>query len=108
MPSFSIIINTYNRGPFLQDAIVGLSELDYDDFEVVVVNGPSTDNTEEVLAGWAGRIKIGHCPEPNLSMSRNVGIELAAGDCVAFIDDDAVPHPSWLKVIAPHYTNPRV
>lgn len=108
MLRFSIIINTYNRGSHLNDAILGLSELDYPDYEVIVIDGPSTDNTEEVLAGWRDRIKIGKCDQPNLSMSRNVGIQMASGDIVAFIDDDAVPHPQWLKRLAVHYADPGV
>ncbi|MGB8413480.1 MAG: glycosyltransferase, partial [Candidatus Binatus sp.] len=106
--SFSIIINTYNRAVLLEDAILGLSELDYYNFEVIVVNGPSSDHTEDVLDKWKGKIKIGRCEEPNLSMSRNVGVELASGEVIAFIDDDAVPHPSWLRQLAPHYLNQNV
>ena len=49
-----------------------------------------------MLAEYRGRIKVGRCPECNLSMSRNIGIGLAAGEAVAFIDDDAYPDPAWL------------
>jgi glycosyltransferase involved in cell wall biosynthesis len=102
---FSVVINTYNRGSSLDDALNGLSELDYPTFEVVVVNGPSTDNTAQVLADWQGRIKIGHCNVANLSVSRNIGIQMAEGDVVAFLDDDAIPHPQWLSRIAGHYVD---
>lgn len=105
---FSIVINTYNRATLLEDALLGLTELDHDNFEVIVVNGPSTDGTERILERWKDRIKLGTCAEPNLSMSRNKGIELASGDIVAFIDDDAVPHPKWLKRLEVHYSNPDV
>jgi cellulose synthase/poly-beta-1,6-N-acetylglucosamine synthase-like glycosyltransferase len=107
-PSFSIVINTYDRALYLDDAIRGVLQLDYPDFELIVVNGPSTDRTEEVLARWEGRIKAARCDEANLSVSRNVGIGQAAGDIVAFLDDDAVPHPQWLKRLAPHYAQERV
>ena len=108
MLSFSIIINTYNRCVYLEDALLALSELNYVDYEVIVVNGPSTDNTEELLSRWGDRIKVGRCPEANLGMSRNVGIQMASGDIIAFIDDDAVPHPDWLKHLASHYYDSRV
>jgi glycosyltransferase involved in cell wall biosynthesis len=107
-PSFSIVINTYNRARYLDDAIRGVLQLDYPDFELIVVNGPSTDRTDEVLARWEGRIKTAHCDEANLSVSRNIGIGMAAGDIVAFLDDDAVPHAQWLKRLAPHYAQERV
>lgn len=108
MLRFSIIINTYNRGGYINNAILGLSELDYPEYEIIVVNGPSTDNTDEVLEGWRDRIKIGKCDQINLSMSRNIGLQMAAGDLVAFIDDDAIPHPDWLKRLAIHYADPAV
>jgi glycosyltransferase involved in cell wall biosynthesis len=107
-PSFSLVINTLNRGAYINDAITGVLQLDYPDFELIVVNGPSTDHTEQVLARWAGTIKHCHCDAANLSISRNVGIAAAAGDIVAFLDDDAVPHPDWLNRIAPHYARPHV
>ena len=50
------------------------------EFEVVVVNGPSTDDTTTVLARWAEGIRIVECPEPRLSKSRNLGIAAARGD----------------------------
>lgn len=106
--SFSIVINTLNRGRWLGDALSGLRGLTYPDFEVVVVNGPSTDGSQAIIDGFAGCIKIGRCPDANLSMSRNIGIEMAAGDVVAFIDDDAVPRPDWLNQLAHHYAYPTV
>lgn len=98
----SIIINTYNRASTLGNTLNSLGYLDYPDFEVIVVNGPSTDGTDRLLAGFKG-IKTGSCPLPNLSMSRNIGICMAEGDIVAFIDDDAVPEPEWLSRIVAGY-----
>ena len=107
-PPASVIINTYNRGPYLNDAIAALRGLDYPDFEVIVVNGPSTDNSADVIAGWGGAIKALDCDEANLSVSRNVGIAAAAGDFICFMDDDAAPHPQWLKRLAVAYRDPEV
>jgi hypothetical protein len=92
----SIIINTWNRADGLATALDALDHLDPSPFEVVVVNGPSTDHTEDVLARWSERIKVGTCPDRNLARSRNVGLALASGDLVAFMDDDAYPDPAWL------------
>lgn len=105
-PSFSIVINTLNRANYLNDAIAGVCQLDYPSFELIVVNGPSTDHTDEVLAPWGDQIKLRNCDVPNLSVSRNVGIAAADGDIVAFLDDDAVPHPDWLNRLSPHYADP--
>lgn len=106
--SFSIVINTYNRAKLLNDAILGLSELDYPNFEIIIVNGPSIDYTQQILDNWKDKVKVGYCSLPNLSMSRNIGIEMGSGDVIAFIDDDAIPHPSWLTQLSHHYLNPIV
>ncbi len=104
----SIIINTYNRGAKLRECLRNLRHLKYNDFEVVVVNGPSTDETEAVCREAGDAIKYCRCPEVNLSMSRNIGIAAAAGEICAFIDDDALTHPSWLSEIVTHYDSPKV
>jgi glycogen(starch) synthase len=93
----SIVINTLNRAHLLVNALESLRYLDYRKFEVVVVNGPSTDGTDRLLESWKGKIKIGHCAEANLSKSRNIGIAMAEGAFLAFIDDDAIPEPEWLS-----------
>lgn len=107
-PTVSVVINTYNRANSLSDTLIGLGHLDYPAFEIVVVNGPSTDATKEILKEWESRIKVASCAVANLAMSRNVGIALSSGDVVAFIDDDAVPHPKWLKKLATHYADPLI
>jgi glycosyltransferase involved in cell wall biosynthesis len=99
----SIVINTLNRAESLARTLESLRYLDYSDFEVIVVNGPSTDGTETLLELWEKDIKTGSCPEANLSISRNIGIAMAAGDIVAFIDDDAIPEPEWLSRIVAGY-----
>lgn len=96
MRSVSVVVNTFNRCESLARTLRSLEWLDYPNFEVVVVNGPSTDGTDELLDRLEARIKRGSCPSRNLSQSRNIGIRLASGEIVAFIDDDAYPDPSWL------------
>jgi glycogen synthase len=101
----SIVVSTYNRAASLERLLRSLPHLDYRPFEVVVVNGPSTDETETLLAGHAGRVKVASCPNPNLSMSRNIGIARAAGDVVVFIDDDALPAGrAWLSSLVEPFT----
>ena len=56
---------------------------------------------------WKAEIKSARCPAENLSMSRNIGIEAAAGEFVAFMDDDAVAHPGWLTNAIPLFEDPR-
>lgn len=95
-PPVSVVINTLDRADSLRATLRSLRHIRYPTFEVIVVDGPSTDHTPEVLAEFEGAIKVRHCPEANLSRSRNIGIASAATDLVAFIDDDAIPEPQWL------------
>jgi GT2 family glycosyltransferase len=97
-PTVSVIICTYNRAEFLKAALSALAKQRYRNFEVVVVNGPSTDQTDEVIEAWANRIKVAACPERNVSLSRNIGVSIAKGDVLGFLDDDAVPEPDWIEM----------
>lgn len=102
-PRVSIVVNTLNRAESLRRTLLSLRKLAYPELEVVVVVGPSTDHTEAVLSEFEGEIKVGRCEEPNLSVSRNVGIRLASGELVAFIDDDSIPDPWWLDEVVPAF-----
>ena len=92
----SVVVNTYNRAVSLHQTLQALLRQNYSQFELIVVNGPSPDDTAEVLRRHAAQIRVGICAQRNLSISRNVGIEMARGEFVAFIDDDAVPDENWL------------
>lgn len=104
----SVVINTYNRAASLPTTLEALKLQTFADFEVIVVNGPSTDDTESVLAAWADSIRAIRCPAARLSDSRNLGVEAARGDVVAFIDDDAIAEPEWLERIMAAYDSERV
>ena len=104
----SVIISTYNRAPLLRSALESLEQQSYDDFEIVVVDGPSTDKTHEILERYAPRIKLGKYAGRNLSVSRNIGIDLATGDVVAFIDDDSMADRSWLADLATPFADANV
>jgi GT2 family glycosyltransferase/predicted O-methyltransferase YrrM len=99
-PSISVVISTLNRPASLADTIEGLLRQSYSPFEVIVVNGPSDDRTDLVLARYRDRIRVASCTVRNLSASRNIGIAAAQGDLIAFIDDDAVAYVHWLRDLA--------
>jgi len=106
--SFSVVIVTYNRANLLSAALASLRRQRHPQFEVIVVNGPSSDNTEEVLSEYRELIRIERCSEQNVAMSRNIGIAAAAGEIVAFLDDDASAEPNWLCELEPAYVDPNV
>jgi glycogen synthase len=107
-PTFSIVINTDGRARSLAKTLQSLRHVDYPRFEVCVVCGPTPDGTRELLDSWRGQIKIAECPVRNLAVSRNIGVALAAGEIVAFIDDDAMPEAEWLRDLAVAYDAPDV
>ena len=99
----SVVINTYNRSKSLRKTLDSFRWQTYSEFEIVVVNGPSTDNTFQLLEEYSNKIKIISCAVANISVSRNIGISHSVGDIVAFIDDDAVPYPNWLQSLCSQY-----
>ncbi len=105
---FSVVINTFNRAASLPDTLRGLSRQSHDEFEVVVVNGPSTDGTADVLAEWSDYLRVVDLDAAHLGRSRNKGIAASAGEVVAFIDDDAIPEPDWLEGLAAGFDDPLV
>ena len=104
-PKVSVVLNTCNRGAYIADTLEGLRRQNYDNFEVIVVNGPSIDNTEEIVKGYNVRY---YTAPFNISISRNIGIRHASGEIIAFIDDDAVPEEGWLGDIVKPYIDPDV
>ncbi len=92
----SVIVVSRYRPDHLLWCLTGLEQLDYGALEIIVVADPA-GIAGVMEAGFAGRIKTVTFDEPNISAARNLGLAQAAGEIVAFIDDDAVPEPSWLK-----------
>jgi glycosyltransferase involved in cell wall biosynthesis len=105
-PTFSLIVNTTDRAGPLRTLLRALEHQSYPHFEVIVVVGPTRDDTLEMLSEYAGRVRVLRCPEANLSQSRNIGLRAARGDIVAYIDDDAVPCRNWLAQLARLFENP--
>jgi GT2 family glycosyltransferase len=95
----SVIIVSRGRPDALALCLEGVTRLDHPRYEIVVVADPEGTGA---IARWKDRIKARVFDEANIARARNIGIGLAAGDIVAFIDDDAVPEPTWLR----HLTAP--
>ncbi len=96
MPNVSIIIPTYNCGRYLDESLQSIFEQTYRDFDVVVVDDGSTDDTDAVLARHAGRVRAIKGDHGGLSAARNLGLAHASGRWVAFHDADDVALPDRL------------
>lgn len=95
----SCIICTYNRSELLKDAIESIIKQDYANWELIIVDDNSVDNTAEVVRQYQEnepRIKYIKNPKKGLTSARNCGIEAAAGEYVAFLDDDDISLPHRL------------
>lgn len=99
MPKVSVIIPTHNRAELLKSAIDSVLNQTYHDFEIIVIDDHSTDNTPAVVADFEDpRIKFLQNKGKNgPSISRNLGITHALGEYIAFLDDDDEWIPSKLE-----------
>lgn len=104
--SVVVCTHTTDRYEDLTEAVESLFAQTYDDVEVVLVADGDAELCERLRTDYGDRPEVRiHCHEQNrgLSASRNAGIEVATGDVVAFMDDDAVADPGWLAELVKAY-----
>ncbi len=87
-PAVSVVIPAYNAAWCVRKAIDSVLAQDFRDFEVIVVNDGSTDDTAAVLAGYGDAIRVIDQPNGGMSSARNAGIRAARGEFIAFLDAD--------------------
>jgi GT2 family glycosyltransferase len=97
-PRMSVVVCTYNGAATLRQTLEVLSLLDYPNYEVIVVDDGSTDDSAEI----AGEFEVRAISTGNrgLSHARNVGMRAATGEIIAYIDDDAYPDRDWLHYLS--------
>ncbi|MDZ8221840.1 glycosyltransferase family 2 protein [Nostoc sp. ChiVER01] len=109
MPNVSIIIPTYQRADLVSETIESVLAQTYTDYEIIVVNDGSTDNTREVLAQFKDKITVIHQENKGLPAARNTGIIASRGRYIAFVDDDDLWIPYKLeKQVACFESNPNI
>ncbi|HWP32650.1 MAG TPA: glycosyltransferase [Solirubrobacterales bacterium] len=97
-PRVSVVVCARNGAGTLRWCLEGVRELDYPDYEAIVVDDGSTDGTA-AIASECGYPAIS-IPSRGLSSARNTGLEAASGEIVAYIDCDARPDCDWLRYLA--------
>jgi glycosyltransferase involved in cell wall biosynthesis len=97
MPKVSVIIPTYQRAHLVNRAIASVFAQTYDDYEIIVVNDGSTDDTRCVLSDYGDRLIAIHQDNRGLAAARNAGIQVAQGEYIAFLDDDDLWVPQKLE-----------
>lgn len=99
-PFFSVIIPTYNRARSILDAVESVIAQTFEDFELIIIDDGSTDNTSEILKPVLARderVKYVYQENAERSAARNHGIEIATGEYICFLDSDDVYLPNHLS-----------
>lgn len=99
-PNVSVIIPTYNRANYITKAVESVLSQRYNDYEIIVVDDGSTDNTKEVLKAYRKGIQYIYQKNAGVSLARNAGILAARGKWTAFLDsdDEWVPEKLWIQM----------
>ncbi|MEK6485902.1 glycosyltransferase family 2 protein [Myroides odoratimimus] len=97
----SIIVPIYNGEQFLEECIVSMLNQDYTDYEIILINDGSTDNTEIICNKFKekdSRIKYFYQENAGVSVARNNGIKEAKGEWLCFVDSDDYLEPCYLSI----------
>jgi GT2 family glycosyltransferase len=97
-PAVSVVVCTHNGQATLDECLDRLGTLCYPDYEVIVVNDGASAECSRIAAEHG--VTLIETEHRGLGHARNVGIEAARGEIVAFLDDDAYPDSDWLHYVA--------
>src|SRR5262249_54804206 len=104
LPKVLVIVCTYNSAPTLPECLDSLLALQYPEREIIVINDGSRDGTEAILKQYPVRAIT--VPNGGLSRARNLGLEQATGDIVAYTDADVRVDPDWLTYLVAKLCEP--
>jgi len=102
LPKISVVIPTYNRANFISSTIDSVLKQDFDDFEILLIDDGSTDNTKQIVENnykqyLGNKLKYIYQINQERSLARNNGVALAIGKYIAFIDSDDLWYPNHLS-----------
>lgn len=101
----SVVITTFNRPDFLQEALIGVSQQELSAYEIIIIDDCSTKSYDEVFP-LVEKLDARYLKQKSgvgANAARNIGIKESSGDIVAFLDDDDIWLPNYLKVIHEEY-----
>lgn len=100
MPYFTIVIPVYNKENFIGKTLESVLKQTYADFEVIIVNDGSTDNSETIIQTFKDRrIQFFSKENEGVAVARNFGIEKAQGDYICFLDADDYWYSNFLETM---------
>jgi GT2 family glycosyltransferase len=98
-PPVSVVVCSYNGSKTLDACLRSLLEIDYPDYEVILVDDGSTDGTRAIAERYAPSVRTIYQENLGLSTARNVGLAAATGEVIAYTDSDCVASPNWLTLL---------
>jgi len=104
-PKVSVVVCAYNAADTLEDCLSSLERLSYPNYEVVLVNDGSKDQTPAIARAHASVRTVDVYPNAGLSNARNVGAHAATGRIVAYCDADVRVDPEWLTYLVQPFLN---
>src|SRR3989339_1465814 len=101
MTQFSIITPTYNRAYVLWKMILGIQSQTFSDWELIIVDDGSFDDTKKLLAEFQFDYRVKYLYQNNQgpSIARNTGLSSALGEFIVYLDSDDEPYPHFLSTI---------
>lgn len=104
MAKVSVIIPTYNRARFLKEAIDSVLAQTYQDYELIIVDDGSQDETAQIVKPYQDKLKYIFVPHQGVSKARNIGIQEAKGEFIAFLDSDDLWLPKKIETQVAFFT----
>jgi GT2 family glycosyltransferase len=101
-PRVSVVVCAYNAERTMNQCLVSLKNLNYPNYEVIVVNDGSTDRTLDIARGYSF-VRLINQENKGLSAARNAGITAATGEIIAFTDSDCMADPDWLTYLVARF-----
>ncbi len=117
IPFVSIIVPVYNEGKIIKQSITSLLNLDYSNYEIIIVNDGSSDDTKQIAESLVGyqdgkynKIKVSLINQPNLGKARalNAGIYYSKADFILCMDGDSQLSPESLRSAVRHFKDPKI
>jgi len=100
LPAVSIVVPVYNAEKYIDDCIKSILAQSFKDFELILVDDGSTDNSGKICDDYAlkdKRVKPLHFSNAGVSSARNAGIDFASGEFIMFCDSDDYVSESWIE-----------
>lgn len=108
MPRISVIVPVYNSSEYLRPCVESVLTQSNADFELILIDDGSTDRSAEICDQYASadsRVRCMHVKNSGVSAARNLGLSLATGEYVTFVDSDDMLLPGALAIISDYVNN---